>query len=250
MESSPILADCSCGIRRFKLFSSICKKIKSLKNRMSHSEDVYGVVDPIPLFRPVERCINYVCPEEFKSRIDFRHRYRQEHGGDIIIDELVPDNILNNLITLANTKTRETLIDYPLIHIMDEYFSKDTRNTSHGDLRHLYFVCHESHNICGIPIAILLDYITVNKRLHVREREMREFLEGFDIYLNYIKNIEYCSRFSWTRIRYSEYHINVTIPIPSEDINEMIRFLYEIIDKNGIEYTRRCNDCIDHLNYW
>ena len=115
------------------------------------------------------------------------------------------------------------------------------------DISYVSLHCEPNGDFTSYPIAILLDFITTDKRLHVRSKEVRKYVETFDGYLETLKMI---ALYQYDKDdgspNYHMYHNKNKLPITIEEIRELVRFHYSIMDKYKIRsYNERMNEDID-----
>ena len=219
---------------------SIIEKMKKSINRVNpENEDVFGLID-------VSNFIPFMTKEEVKSRIEETHEYRRINCGKIVIDEEVPDKILDLILKLSSIN-REDAKEY--IKFNSKFY---TYYKEGGSIPRLYGVFDfgtKLKDFTAFPIVLLLDFITVKRRLHVRSEDVNQFNDAFDLYLYTLRQIDRCQNDPYIDMMdHEELRYEHKLPITKDEIHEIISFFYSILDKNHIIYYIRMNDDLNHID--
>ena len=170
-----------------------------------------------------------VSPEEARACIERRRVRRKQRGGKIVVDELVPDGVLNSLMKLYNE------CDIRMHnHDLEYYYPKCEDGRI---LKMVCLYCNHSHYYKAIPAIILTDYITVNRRLHIREPEYEEFVTSLDLYLDHIRKVEHVQRNN-NGENHPGFENTDYLPVTLNEIIDIIHFLYGVMDKRETEHKK------------
>ena len=211
---------------------------KKVKNTEATNEPVYGIID-------VRKVLSSYQIEENIHLMEQGHEARRKNCGKIVINEEVPDNILNYLIKLTFIDSENENEKPGFEDAFGSYYR--LWNRGYPDVRSVCVHCEPNGDFTSYPIMLLLDFITTDKRLHVRLKEVRRYVETFDAYLYTLKMIAY---HQYDKVNhyshYYSYHNENKLPITIEEIRELVRFHYSIMDKYKLhDYYYRENEDID-----
>ena len=215
------------------LFSSWLKKWNNEKRERG---DIYGLIDVTKLTWP-----RYI--DDPASMVEQKHERRRRDCGEIVIDEEVPQKIINLLKKLSFIESDDVISNVGFLHDFDSYYEE------RGFAPTLFGVSisgEESRDFTGVPIVLLLDFITVKKRLHVRSKDVKDFCRGFDSYLQTLRRIEYCQSKKYKHF-YNDFNYKQKLPITKEEIHSIIKFFYEVLDKNNLSKYKEDNTDLDDV---
>ena len=100
-----------------------------------------------------------------------------------------------------------------------------------------------------MPIFLFLNYITKNKHLHVREKDVEDFIEFYDSYYLLLRRLNYVQNSKHDTSQYYSYICKHKIPISTEEINDIADFHNRIIDKYSKRYCTNYHKRNPDLNF-
>ena len=233
MENSPERDDSESHNPSKVIKSWFKKKIKSVE---AINKPVYGFIDIRKVMPSYEFEENILLMEQGREA-------RRQNCGKIVINEKVPDNILNSLIKLTFIDSKNENEKPGFYYVFHHYYM---RGRKFPDILCVCLHCKPNDDFTSYPIMMLLDFITTDKRLHVRSKEVRNYVITFDAYLETLKMIALHQHVKESgSSHYGLYHNKNKLPITIEEIRELVRFHYSIIDKYKISNYERGNEDID-----
>ena len=220
------------------LFSSWLKK---WNEENPEKGDIYGLIDISKLTLPESN-------EESVAMVEQKHERRRRNCGKIVINEEVPQKIMDLLIKLSYYENDDVLNNIWFSHDFNSYYEEI------GFLPTLSCVVAEAKmhkDFTALPILLLLDFITVKKMLHIRYKEVKDFCTAFDSYLYILRQIEYRQNKKSTSLHiYKDFVYKHKLPITKEEIHSIIEFFYMVLDKNHLSKYKEENTNLNHVDVY
>ena len=218
-----------------RLFPSWWKK---QDRKDPEKDDIYGLIDVSKLMLPK-------YDEEPAAMIKQKHERRRKNCGKIFINEEVPQKIIDLLIKLSYIESDDVINN---IAFRCDFYSYYKEGAILSTPFLLLIEAKMSKDITAIPIILLLDFITVKKRLHVRSKEVDDFCTTFDSYLFILRQIEYCQNQEYVDPKdRHDFAFEPKLPITKEEIHSIIEFFYEVLDKNHLSRYKEYNTDLDDV---